>query len=206
MSNEQHSNVQEERSQGEVMDALSMADLRTLAKVLGITSQRDWTKEDYVKAIQAKNSKHGTEVVVDESLGLKPGHARVMIHRDPTPGHGNKPVHVGFNGKLYAIPRGLTVEVPKPVIESLKNAVTTYTEQDKEPSRDNPGGTFRDSARVSYPYQVLAEDPRPWAGQDPRSRSYAERKAFYDRYGAWPTEGELKEAKKARINRDITSD
>lgn len=202
MSNE-HSNVQDERSQEDLYGDLSMADLRRYAKLAGITSQRDWTKDDYVNAIKTKLSASNVELVIDNGLGLKPGHARVLIHRDPTPGHSNRSVHVGINGKIYAIPRGMEVEIPKVFLSCLGDAVTTYTEQDSEPSREHPGGTFRENKRLSYPYQVFAVDPREYEFEDPRARSYAERKAFFDQYGAWPTAGELQEWKKAKINRDI---
>lgn len=208
MTELEHSNAQDERSQEDSLSDLSMADLRKYAKLTGITSQRDWTKEDYVDAIKRKlaPSNGAVQLVVDPGLGLKPGHARVLIHRDPTPGHSNRAVHVGLNGRFYAIPRGLEVEIPRPFLSCLSDAVTTYTEQDQAPSRDNPGGTFRENSRLSYPFQVIAVDPREYVMEDARSRHYADRKAFFDQYESWPTEGELKEWKKARINRDMRSD
>lgn len=202
MSNE-HSDVQDERSQEDLYGDLNMADLRKYAKFAGITSQRDWTKEDYVNAIKAKLSSSNVSLVVDNGLDLKPGFARILIHRDPTPGHSNRAVHIALNGHYFAIPRGVEVEIPKIFLSCLSDAITTYTEQDSEPSRENPGGTFRENKRLSYPYQVIAVDPREYEFEDPRARSYAERKSFFDQYGAWPTDGELKEWKKAKINRDL---
>lgn len=202
MSNE-HSNGQDDRSQEDLYSDLSMADLRKYAKFADITSQRDWTKEDYVDAIKTKLASSHVALVVDNGLGLKAGFCRVLIHRDPTPGHSNRSVHVGINGKLYSIPRGVEVEIPKVFLSSLSDAITTYTEQDSAPSSDNPGGTFKENKRLSYPFQIIAVDPREYEFEDPRARSYAERLEFFNQYGAWPTAGELQEWKKAKINRDM---
>lgn len=207
MSDNEHSDVQqEERSQAEVLNGLDMSDLRKFAKLMGITSQRDWTKEDYVAAIQAKNRKNNTAVVFDNGLGIPDGHMRVLVHRDPTPGHANKPVHFGVNGLIFAIPRGLEVDVPKIIESAMKDAITVYTEQDEMPSRDNPGGTYKENPRQSYPYQVLGYGNGDYVNEkDTRWRAYADKQKFFDLYGAFPTEGELKEWKKAQMNKDMNS-
>lgn len=188
------------------VEKLTIGELRKAAKLLGIASARDWRSEDFIKAIQDKQ-KQDTLVtaVFDLGTGPRPGYARVVIHRDPSPNHKNGPIHLGVNGYIIAVPRGGEFDIPIPFIEVLKNAKTTVTEQQAEASRDNPGGAYKDDERTSYPFQVLAVTPGKFINNyDARAAKYAKRKAFHDQYGAWPTDGELKDFEKLRMAKDMS--
>lgn len=202
--NEQ-SNAQDERSQHDAIEALDIAELRKFGKMLGIPSQRDWRKEDFVAAIKAKQASNSVaDFVFDTSQAPLPGHTRVIIHRDPTPNHKNTPIHVGVNGRLIQVPRGIEVDLPTPFIEVLKNAVTTIVKQASDATRDNPGGVYSDENQLSYPFQVLAVTPGDFLNSnDNRAASYERRKRFFDVIGRWPTDGELKEAMKTKIAKDL---
>lgn len=198
MSNELETQLQ-------AVEGLTIAQLRKAANMLGITSARDWKSEDFVRAIQEKQKQDQlVTAVFDLSAGPAPGKARVVIHRDPTPGHKNGPIHLGVNGYIIAVPRGGEFDIPIPFVEALKNAKTTVTEQQQESSRDNPGGAYRDDERTSYPFQVLAVTPGKFINNyDARAAKYAKRKAFFDLYGAWPLDGELKEFEKLRMAKEM---
>ena len=72
-------------------------------------------------------------------------------------------------------------------------------------NRENPGGVYKDETRMSYPFQVLATTPGEFVNShDARAQAYKAKYKFFKEFGAWPTEGELKELKKADINRRIT--
>lgn len=202
----EHSEVQEETSNIDAVKSLDIAQLRKLAKFLNITAQRDWRAEDYVEAIKAKQAANAlTQYVIDGSTGPAPGHARVLIHRDPTPGHKNSPIQVGLNGRIIHIPRGVEVDIPIPFVEVLNNAKTTQIVQTEGASAFNPAGTYKDQVSTSYPFQVIAATPGgKFENQyDQRSANYERRKAFHNMTGRWPTDGELKEAMKAKIIRDL---
>lgn len=204
MTDIEHSESQEETSQIEAVEKFDIAQLRKVAKFLGITAQRDWRAEDYVAAIKTKQEQNALSTYVfDGNTGPAPGHARLMLHRDPTPGHKNSPVQVGVNGRIIHIPRGIEVDVPLPFVEALKNAKTTYVRQVEMGNANAPMGIFRDEETVSYPFQVTAVTPGgKFENQhDARATNYVHRKAFYDMVGRWPTSGELQEAIKARIFR-----
>lgn len=205
MTELEQSDAQEERSQIDAVANLDIGMLRRAAKQLGITAQRDWTKEDFVTAIKQKQESNLASIVFDGSTAPKPGHARIIIHRDPTPGHKNTPIHVGVNGRLLQVPRGLEVDVPIPYVEALKNAKTTIVAQTSGATQDNPSGSYKDEDRSSYPFQVLAMTPgNSFINQsDGRAASYERRYAFYKKIGRWPTEGELKEAMKNKIAKDL---
>jgi hypothetical protein len=198
---DEQSNVQDERSQLDAIDDLKIADLRKVAKLLGISAQRDWTAEDFVRAIKTKQSGSVPSLVFDNSLAPKPGYARIIVHRDMTPGHKNTPIHVGVNGLLYSIPRGIEVDIPEPHVKALYNAKSLVTNQTSEVE----GRTeYKDSMVQSYPFQVLAVTPGRFSNPgDGRAVSYARKKAFNQKYGRWPTKGELEEAMKLSIAKDL---
>lgn len=205
-NNIEHSGAQEERDeQSAALDSMPIAQLRQFAKFMKIPSQRDWSKEDYVDAIKRRQEQTSSpNFVFDSESAPKPGYARLLIHRDPTPGHKNSPIHLGFNGTLISVPRGVEVDVPYPFVEILKNARSTVIEDSSQDTSSMPGpnnkSSYRDSERASYPYQVSAITPGEYINpNDSRGRSYAERLAFFNKFGSWPTEGELKEAKKLRM-------
>ena len=201
----ENSDAQEERSQLDVIDQLDIAELRKAAKVLNIEARRDWGKEDFVRAIQEKQSrKTAAPIVFNENLGPKPGYARIVLHRDPTPGHKNSPVQVGVNGRLLHIPRGVQVDVPIPFVHVLNNANTTILRQYADATRENPAGVYKDEETSSYPYQLIAMTPggdfsNP---QDSRSVKARRRQSFADKFGRYPTSGELKEWLSAKINKE----
>lgn len=206
MTNEiEHSDAQEERSQLETLESLDIASLRKYAKLMRITSQRDWQKEDYVEAIKAKQAAQNVALVFDNSNAPAPGHARILLHRDPTPGHRNSPIPLGVNGRMILVPRGIEVDVPIPFVEALKNSRSQQYRQVDGASQNAPMGVFKEEEVTSYPFQVIAMTP---GGEftnphDPRSASFERRKAFHKAFGRWPTDGELKEAMRAKIVKEM---
>jgi hypothetical protein len=201
-------NETESADQLDALSTFTIADLRKIAKMFSIAASRDWDKSDYIEAIKRKQASNSvTSFVFDSGKAPKEGYARIIIHRDATPGHKNSPVHLGFNGAIIGVPRGIEVDVPKPFIEILNNAETVTVEQASDATRDNPGGVYKDEKRPSYPFQVLAVSPGEYVNpNDNRGGAYKKKKAFFDAYGNWPTDGELKEWGKARMNRDMANE
>lgn len=194
--------AQDERNE-DGLGEYKIQELRRFAKLLGITSQSGWKTEDYLLAIKQRQEGLGVNLALGENAP-KPGYSRVLVHRDPTPGHKNNPVHVGVNGQLLAIPRGVEVEVPTIFIEALKNAITTKKEQTKDASRDNPAGVFSDVESVSYPFTVVATTPGKYVNpHDGRAANYARREEFWKKFGRWPTHAELNEAMKQKIIKEL---
>ena len=192
-NHDEQSDVQDGRSQLDAINDMKIADLRKVAKLLGITAQRDWTAEDFVRAIKAKQEGNAPALVFDNSLAPKPGFARIIIHRDMTPGHKNSPLHVGVNGLLYSVPRGVEVDIPIPHVGALKNA---YSKQIVQTS-DNE---YKEQDLQSYPFQVLAITPGKFNNPgDSRATNEARKQAFVKEFGRYPTKGELEEAIRQRI-------
>lgn len=194
--------AQDARSQIDAVDDLDMASLRKVTKLLGISAQRDWSKEDFIAAIKAKQENvNAPSLVFDNSLAPKPGYARIIIHRDNSPGHKNPPIHAGINGRIFSIPRGVEVDIPEPLVGVLSNARSLVLRQ----TDDNEGRTtYKDSMTQSYPFQVLAVTPGKFENNvDGRAANFERRKAFNTKFGRWPTKGELEEAMRHRIANEM---
>lgn len=192
--------VQDERDKD--LETLESADLKAAAKFFNIKAQRDWKDEDYIKAI-VEARKEARQVLGEQHLpkvsgntvdgAPKPGFARIIIHRDPTPGHANSPVQLGLNGHFFHVPRGIPVDVPLPYIGVLKDATQLVVRQKKEPSANNPTGEIVEEEIPSYPFQVVSITPggKFKSNIDQRSNVAHRKELFVKAHGRWPTKGEL---------------
>lgn len=185
--------------QTDAVNKLDIGALRTFAKAMGLNAGRDWTKEDFVRAIIAKGEQSNVGAVLDDANAPRPGYSRIILHRDTSAGHKNSPVQIGHNGQLYSIPRGISVDVPTYVLNVLADAegkVTSEIESANGPSN------FVENVQKSYPYQVLATTPGSVKNTvDPRAAEAALRKSCKDTIGRWPTDGEYKEWLRTRMNK-----
>lgn len=224
--------VQDERDLN--LDTCHFGLLKKLAKDYGISAQRDWKREDYVKqikiaqgdtipnalpalvepdapAVKVERDERAEEASLlanyslpsqsnknDANGELKPGFARIVLHKDPTPGHANSPVQVGLNGQFYHIPRGVEVDIPLEFVDVLISAKQSVMRQKAEPSAANPAGEVVWEDIYSYPFQVIAVKPgKAFKSSIDQRGSIARRKeAFVAAIGKWPTTGELLEYEK----------
>lgn len=199
--------------------------IRATAKSLGIASQRDWKRTDFVKAIRIAQGKavdsddypeqeeefddtvdlradYSLPASVVKSIGaqkpLKPGYARIVIHKDPTPGHANSAVPVGLNGDFRLVPRGVQVDVPLEFIGVLQDAVQTTIHQKSDPTPSNPAGEVIEQDILSYPFQVISVRPGKGfrSAIDQRSQKARRKQEFAEKWGKYPTDGELFEWEK----------
>lgn len=181
------------------LNKLDINSLRAFAKLSNIKAGRDWTKEDFVTALQAKAGQSTVGMVFDNETGPKPGYSRILLHRDTSSGHKNSSVHVGVNGTIFAIPRGVEVDIPTYVVGALNDAqglVTSHIEENTGPGR------FIETMQKSYPFQVIATNPGKIANRnDTRSRNYLLRLACKEALQKWPTHGEFLEWQKYEMRK-----
>lgn len=204
---EYESGAQDERVEAVTFEDMSIQQLRAAAKFLGIAAQRDWRAEDFVRAIKNKQEANPlTQYVIDGSGNPAPGYSRVIVHRDPSPGHKNTPVPLGLNGRIIFLPRGIEVDIPTPFVGVLQDAKTGQMQEVEAGSIHLPGGRFKETFATSYPFQVIAATPggRFESQLDNRKASYERRIAFTKVFGRWPTDGELKEAMKQKIIKQLS--
>ena len=207
----------------------TIGELRALAKSYGIKAERTWKGEDFLKAIAeaqdagevpdlstaSAEQSEADKLIANYSIPTsrsesasasgqpKPGYARIILHKDPTPGHANSAVQVGLNGRFFNVPRGVAVDVPIPYLGVLRDAVHLVRRQIKEPDSTNPNGTFAEEEILSFPFQIISLTPGGKFANaiDQRSLSAQRRQRFADALGRWPTDGELAEWEKTQIRK-----
>lgn len=179
----------------EMLDSLTIAELRKKAATYNVMLTKDMTREDILAHVKAKLStgKYAFEAIGDAP---RPGYARVRVFNDPSPSASNRPVYVSVNGYSVLIPREAEVDVPIKIVEALSNAKSSRLVEDQS----QPVGSasrYRFKEVQNYPFAVVAVTPGP----DPRG-SYEKaaaqrerpREAFRSQFGYYPTDEELREA------------
>lgn len=171
-------------------DDMSIAQLRSYAKLIGATIGRDYTTEDIKRVIRAKQKKGNFIAAADTSSDIPPGRYRIVIHKDTEFGvkAGSRPVTVTVNSVPFTMPRGVPCDVPEKVVRVLENSVH-YT-MSEDAANEGPGkGMTLAEVKLSYPFQVLGmtpgPDPMP-GSEKSKARYYLMRKAFCDEFGYWP--------------------
>lgn len=89
-----------------------------------------------VAKVASKGNKHASYVTINVAKSDKKG--------------GAEPAFVGVQGVGYAIPRGINVDVPKAVVEVLKNAVQEIITQDPDT------GEMHSEEVLTYPFQIVS--------------------------------------------------
>lgn len=183
------------------LNAYDMAKLRKFASHNRVAFTRDMTKEEIIEAIKAKHKDRDVVLLAEAGAGPKPGWARILLHKDPTPGAGNRPVYIQVNGYKVTVPRGVEVDVPIKVVNVLNDAKELRKEEDPSEPYNSPK-RWRNMLVHSYPFQTLAvtpgPDPRPGLEKS-KAAKYGPRVAYRDKFGRWPQRAELLEAIKDGI-------
>lgn len=179
-------------------DTMPIAQLREYASHLHIPLAKTAKKEEIKQAIVAKLNGRTTAVMASEVNGIPPGHAKIIINEDPTPGANNYPIPFNVNGYLCTIPRGKEVIVPMRIIRALNDAKVQRLTQVR--GVDSWGReTFQTTTvRVpSYPYQLLGSTPGPeplTAHEKQKQRTTGPKQRYAQLFGRWPRPAELRRA------------
>lgn len=174
----------------ENLEILPISEVRQKAvKNFGLRLNRDDSKEDIIDRIVGAASKH--DYAKDASGDMpEPGWTRIKVH--PVPGKPSFPFFVGVNGYFCWIPFNVEVDVPSKVIGVLNDAIELKVSTDEY-------GNRKDKFEQSYPFTVIAAtpgpDPRP-GFEAARERKLAAKRAFAEREGYWPSDVEVREARR----------
>lgn len=172
--------------------------LREYASHMNIPLAKTAKKEEIVEAIVRKLNGRTSAVIADRGDKVPPGHAKIIISEDSTPGSKNFPVYFNVNGYQCTIPRGREVIVPMRVIRALQDAKVKRRSQTAVP--DGYGReVFRETTIevLSYPYQLLEMTP----GDEPltnhekaKLRTNGPRQRYAQMFGRWPKPADLRRA------------
>lgn len=170
------------------LDTLSIAELRKLAAVMKIQAQREWSTSDFVDAINARRKSAKVARLVDEdeqeNIEIPTGFARIRIHL--TPGGSDSPLDVRVNNFYTSIPRGVLVDVPKEIRDTIRNSTEPVTREVIDKVTGLP--KIQTTETQCYSFDDYGQSPgisgavRGMADE----KEYSLRVKYRDLYGAWP--------------------
>lgn len=178
-------------------DAMKISELREYASHMQIPLAKTATKEEIKEAIQRKLAGRAAPVLADGGK-VPPGHAKIIINEDQTPGSMQVPVYVNANGYQCTIPRGKEVIVPMRVVRVLQDAKSKRLTQTRV--IDQYGREIPQNQTVvvpSYPMQVLDMTPGPeplTLLEQQKQKTNGPRQRYAEMFGRWPRPADLRRA------------
>lgn len=171
----------------EELEALDGNTLKTKARTeYGIKLLPEYKKTDIINLmLEVANRGGSTGVILAGDGPVKKGHARItLMDSEGEP----DPFYICVNGYSATIPRNVPVEVPHEILASLNSMVIKKL-------IPNDDGKFSVVTKHRAPY-TLHEVDRSSSGKLPyterREKNLAPKRAYYAKYGYWPTDGELR--------------
>lgn len=179
-------------------DNMPIAQLREYASHMHIPLAKTAKKEEIKAAIVQKLNGRSATLIAQKGDKVPPGHAKIIINEDPTPGAKNFPVYFNINGYQCTVPRGKEIIVPMRVLRALQDAKVKRRVQVEVP--DEYGrNVFRETTVTvpSYPFQTLelVPGPEPLTHLEKQKiKSNGPRKRYASMFGHWPRPAELRRA------------
>lgn len=179
-------------------DTMPISTLREYASHMQIPLAKTAKKEEIKAAILHKLAGRSMALLATKDGATPPGHAKIIINEDPTPGSQQIPVYLNCNGYVCTIPRGKEVIVPMRVLRTLQDAKVKRQVQTRVPDEFGRE-VFRNTTVVvpSYPYQLLdkTEGPEPLTNHEKqKQRTTGPRARYAAMFGHWPRPVELRRA------------
>jgi hypothetical protein len=172
--------------------------LREYASHMQLVLAKTATKDEIRQAIEKKLAGRSAAVLATKDGKVPPGHAKIIINEDATPGSKNFPIYMNVNGYQCTIPRGKEVIVPMRVLRTLNDAKVKRRSQIEV--QDGYGrGVFRETTVTvpSYPFQVLEMVPGPeplTPLEISKKKTMGPRRRYRAMFGHWPRGNELNRA------------
>jgi len=172
---------------------MTVGQLREAAKHMNIPVPQGSDKKDLVELLNNRKSQRTVAEVSLKGTKPAPGYCRIRIDENPN-SNKNIPVYVFDNGLEYTVPRGVEVDVPKRIVDNLRNAVVRRVKQE-EGEDGRPKTTYINVPQ--YPLQVLDSTPGPdlkSKREIAAERLMGPRRAYREIFGRWPRRHELNRA------------
>lgn len=179
-------------------DEMPISQLREYASHLHIPLAKTAKKEEIKEAIVKKLAGRSAPVLAQRGTQVPPGHAKIIINEDPTPGSQQVPVYINANGYVCTVPRGKEVIVPMRVLRVLQDAKTRRLVQTTV--QDQYGREIPQNKTVvvpSYPFQVLEVTPgdEPLTNHEKQKRkTHGPRARYAQMFGHYPRPADLRRA------------
>lgn len=179
-------------------DNMPISKLREYASHMQIPLARTATAPEIKSAIKQKLAGRSAVQLASAGSAVPPGHSKIIINEDPTPGSQQLPIYLNCNGYVCTIPRGKEVIVPQRVVRTLLDSKVKRLQQTRKP--DGYGREIFVNQTVivpSYPFQVLETTP----GDEPltnhekqKARTNGPRQRYAEMFGHWPRPADLRRA------------
>jgi hypothetical protein len=178
--------------------AMPIGKLREYASHMQLPLAKTATKEEIRQAIERKLAGRTAVQLAAVDGKVPPGHAKIIINEDATPGSKNYPVYMNVNGYQCTIPRGKEVIVPMRVLRTLNDAKVKRRSQ-IEVQDDYGRAVFKETTVTvpSYPFQVLEVTPGPeplTALEISKKKTMGPRRRYRSLFAHWPRGNELNRA------------
>lgn len=176
-------------------DAMPIGKLREYASHMQIALAKTATKQEIKEAILRKLEGRAAPLLAEHAGKTPPGHAKIILNEDATPGAKNYPVVFNINGYVCTVPRGKEIIVPMRVLRALQDAKVKRLAQ--KSIQDEYGREIYQNTVVtvpSYPYQVLEIVPGPeplTALEQQKKKTQGPRKRYRALFGRYPRPAEL---------------
>lgn len=176
-------------------DSMPIGRLREYASHMQIALAKNATKSEIKEAILRKLEGRAAPLMAQDVGKVPPGHAKIIINEDPTPGSKNYPVVFNVNGYVCTVPRGKEIVVPMRIVRALADAKVKRLSQ--KAIQDEYGREIYQNTVVtvpSYPYQVLEMVPGPeplTALEQQKRRTQGPRQRYRAMFGRYPRPAEL---------------
>lgn len=173
-----------------------ISELRKIASAYNIPFERDWTKPQFVSAINARKRSNSFVEIAGEGNPIPEGHARIRII--PT-SESRQPAPVFVNNYSADIPIDVEVDIPIEALSALQSASRPRTR--KVTDHHAPAGYRKEIVDIpTYTVNVLgvsrgiAKYPSGKRKVSPAmdERQYSLRQKFREVYGKWPNREEFK--------------
>ena len=170
----------------------TLPELKRTAKALGIGGNKDWTEDDFRKAIGSRQrNKVVARVVDDVTKPIEPGYARIEIQHF---GEDNAaPVPINYNGSFTAIiPQNTVVDLPWEVVDTCLGNATKFSHSKKKSSDGQEYTTTELS--VAYAYREYGRNDSISIVPTTRTReAQSVREKFKQIFGRWPKSAEQRQ-------------
>lgn len=179
-------------------DNMPIATLREYASHMQLPLAKTATKQEIKAAIVKKLAGRAAPLLATATSTVPPGHAKIIINEDPTPGSIQVPVYLNCNGYVCTIPRGKEVIVPMRVVRTLMDSKVKRLVQNR--TMDNYGREIFQNQTVtvpSYPFQVLESTPGPEPltnHEKQKQRTNGPRARYWSMFGHYPKPADLRRA------------
>lgn len=176
---------------------MSIAKLREYAAHMRVALPKTATKDDIVSALNNKINGRNVVMLAEKGSTCPPGHARITVHENATPGSSNMPVFVFGNGYTATIPRGIEVIVPRKVVRILGDSKVRKRKQIVDPNSSDGRPKEQIVIAPQYPFTVHEQTPGPeplTALEQSKKKTQMARKKYRAIFQRWPRPGELTRA------------